>query len=371
MVNSSANVSTRGWRNNLKTGRGHGSLPSFFSDAMVAVTAADIVKTSDGVPLKLKLRQAERSRKLRAFALVVPLFLFILFSFVQPIVAMLQNAIDDPEYIGGELSQTVEALRGWDGQNVPDEAVFAALVNDLKKSQKEKTAARIGKRLNYSQAGIRSKVITTARKVEKLESGPYKDAVIQIDSVWGQVNTWLSIQEAGRRFTPSYLLAVLDRTSPYASNAIRNDPGEFQANSLLLLLLAALAAALVLSVLQPKASAAAPLLLAGALTVALLVAVQQPDVLAKPGVAGIGIAAALGGILARFHPNWRRVSACLLGGAVACLVWFIVLSVSVKVDPQQAIYIMIVTRTFIISLQVTLATLVLGFPVAYLLASLP
>src|SRR5262245_30510764 len=338
---------------------------------MVVVVASNIVKTSDGVPLKLKLQRAERSRKLRALALVVPLFLFILISFVRPIIAMLQNAIDDPEYIGGELSQTVEALRGWDGQNVPDEAVFAALVDDLKKAQKDKSAALIGKRLNYRQAGIRSKVITTARKVEKLESGPYKDAVIQIDPVWVQVNTWHSIQEAGRQFTPSYLLAVLDRTSPYSSNAIRNDSGEFYANTLLLLLLAALAAALFLSLVQPKASAAAPLLLAGVLTVALLVAVQQPDGLAKYGVAGIGVAAALGGILARFHSNWDRVSGYLLGGAVACLVWFIVLSVSVKVDPQQAIYITIIARTFIISLQVTLATLVLGFPVAYLLASLP
>src|SRR5262245_35026842 len=163
---------------------------------MVVATSSDIVRTADGTPLKARLQRVERARKLRAVGLVLPLFLFILISFVRPIVAMLQNAIDDPEYVGGELTQTMSALATWTGQDVPDETVFAALVADLKQAQKDKSAPLIGKRLNYVLSGIRSKIIVTARKADKLEAGPYKEAVIAIDPVWGQTDIWHALQQA-------------------------------------------------------------------------------------------------------------------------------------------------------------------------------
>src|SRR5262245_8018777 len=140
---------------------------------MVATAAADIVRTADGIPLKEKLRQVELSRKLRAFGLVLPLFLFVVVSFGFPIADMLSKSVDDPEYIGGALAQTMDALRNWDGENIPDEPVFAALAVDLKAAQKSKTSALIGKRLNYVISGIRSKIIASARKIEKVETGPF------------------------------------------------------------------------------------------------------------------------------------------------------------------------------------------------------
>src|SRR4030095_2895588 len=148
---------------------------------MTATTAFEHVRSADGVPLRQKLQRVERTRKLRAFGLALPLLLFILVSFVFPIGTMLWNSVHDPEDISLHLPQTMAALASWDGQGVPDEPVFAALVADLKVAQKEKTAALIGKRLNYEISGIRSKVITTARKVEKLDAGPYKETVISLD----------------------------------------------------------------------------------------------------------------------------------------------------------------------------------------------
>ena len=55
----------------------------------------------------------------------------------------------------------------------------------MKEAQKKKQTALIGKRLNYEMSGIRSKVIATGRKIGALEQGPFKDAVIGIDKVWG------------------------------------------------------------------------------------------------------------------------------------------------------------------------------------------
>ncbi len=338
---------------------------------MVATTAADIVRTADGIPLKERLRQVELSRKIRAFGLVLPLFLFIFVSFGFPIVVMLSNAVDDPEYIGDPLMHTMEALRGWDGEGVPDESAFAALAADLKEAQKTKTTALIGKRLNYVLSGIRSKIITTGRKVEKLEAGPFKDALIGIDPVWGERATWQAIQQADYRFTSLYLMTVLDRTWPFASNATRVEDDSVKVNSWLLAILALLAAALIASRASRDWSPAGPYLFAGALSAFFLMVIQQPDAIARYGVAGTGIVAALASVIVRLHPVWRRTSLYLLCSAVLCLAWFVVLSTTVSVDPDQAVYVAIIVRTFWISVLVTLVTLVLGFPVAYLLASLP
>jgi len=338
---------------------------------MVVATAADIVRTADGVPLKEKLRRVEMSRKLRAFGLVLPLFLFVLLSFGFPIVDMLWKAVDDPEYIGDTLGRTMDALRDWKGDAVPDEPVFAALAADLKVAQKTKTTALIGKRLNYVISGIRSKIIASARKVEKVESGPFKDALIGIDPVWGQRETWYAIQQAGHRFTNLYLMTVLDRTWPFATNATRAEDDTLKVNSWLLAILCLLVAALIASRTSRDLSPAGPYLFAGALSVFFLMVIQQSDTLARYGVAGTGVVAALGAIAVRAHPAWRRISIYLLCGAILCLIWFAVLSTTVSVDPDQAVYIAIIVRTFGISILVTVVTLLLGFPVAYLLASLP
>ena len=64
--------------------------------ATVNPTAESIFMV-DGVPLKIKLAQAERMRKIKAFALILPLLLFLLTTFVWPILSMLSRSIDNPE----------------------------------------------------------------------------------------------------------------------------------------------------------------------------------------------------------------------------------------------------------------------------------
>jgi putative spermidine/putrescine transport system permease protein len=176
---------------------------------MVAATAIDIVRTADGIPLKQKLQRVARVQKMRAVALVLPLFLFILVSFVWPIVVMLFNAVSNPE-IAANMPQTIVTLEGWNGVDLPEEAAFAALAADLKAATEKKTIALIGKRLNYEISGIRSKVIATGKKVAALAGGPYKDAIIGMDKVWSEVDTWSTIRRAGGRYTAFYLLKSLD-----------------------------------------------------------------------------------------------------------------------------------------------------------------
>ncbi len=168
-----------------------------------------VMRAADGTPLKVALRRAVFRDKFRAFLLVLPLLLFIIFSFVLPIIEMLRNAVHDPD-VAENLPQTVEMLKGWDGKDLPSETVFAAFVADMKLAQQNRQAALIGKRLNYEISGIRSKVIATARKVGALEQGPFKEQVIAIDKVWGEPETWATIKRSSSAYTPFYILSMLD-----------------------------------------------------------------------------------------------------------------------------------------------------------------
>ena len=174
-----------------------------------AVPNDGVMRAADGTPLKVALARAEWSQKFRAILLVLPLFLFIVVTFVAPIGQMLWNSVHDPD-VAENMPRTVQALKTWDGKDLPSEDVFAAFVTDMQEAQKNKQAALIGKRLNYELSGIRSKVIATARKAGAITEGPYKDKVIALDKIWGETETWATIKRSSSNFTPFYILSMLD-----------------------------------------------------------------------------------------------------------------------------------------------------------------
>jgi len=176
---------------------------------MTSATVDQVPRTADGVPLKLKLQRAERRRKLRAATLVLPLFLFILVAFVFPIGVMLFNAIHD-DTLATLLPQTKIAIANWDGTGLPDETVYAAMVEDMKRGWKERTIAEAGKRINYELPGARSQVLSSARAAAKLTQGPYKPALITINPIWGQRDIWAIIKRGGSDYTTYYLLRSAD-----------------------------------------------------------------------------------------------------------------------------------------------------------------
>ena len=72
------------------------------------------ILSSDGIPLELSLKKAERKNKIKAVALVAPLFLFILIIYVFPIGDMLFRSVDD-RMITKMLPKTFAAMEDWDG----------------------------------------------------------------------------------------------------------------------------------------------------------------------------------------------------------------------------------------------------------------
>ncbi len=164
--------------------------------------------TADGVDLKTSLQRAERRSRWRAFLLVLPLLLFLLIAFVFPILDMLKRSVENPEVIT-LLPKTVAALETWDGESLPDEAVYAALGEDMVVGRKNKEIGKVATRLNYEYSGMRSTIMKTARKAAKLKP-PYKEAIINVDKDWGDVNVWRLIQRESSPYTLSYYLSAID-----------------------------------------------------------------------------------------------------------------------------------------------------------------
>jgi putative spermidine/putrescine transport system permease protein len=167
----------------------------------------------DSASLKAQLRRANRRNRLNAFFLTAPLLVFLLASFIVPIGMMLFRAVDDP-IVGDALPRTVELLADWDRADLPAEATYAALVEDLRALRDGGTdgramIGRLATRLNFEEGGVRSTITGTARSISDMEP-PYKEALIKDDRAWGQRDIWSTIQRLGPSYTTVHFLASLD-----------------------------------------------------------------------------------------------------------------------------------------------------------------
>ena len=126
------------------------------------MTDSELVLAADGTPLKKKLAQALFVSRARAFGLVLPLLLFILASFIIPILSLMVQGVKNDTY-SSSMPATTAIMVEWDGISEPTEAMFAALVTDLVQARAEKTIGRVATRVNREYAGTRSMFTKSAR----------------------------------------------------------------------------------------------------------------------------------------------------------------------------------------------------------------
>jgi len=120
-----------------------------------AATTNQLISAADGTPLKKKLAQAMFRSRVRAAGLVLPLFAFIMASFVIPIFALMWQGIYNDRCETYAPNLTV-VLSEWDGFAEPDEPMFEALVMDLQQARKDKTIGKVATRVNQELPGTRS-----------------------------------------------------------------------------------------------------------------------------------------------------------------------------------------------------------------------
>ncbi len=176
------------------------------------MTAADISQqprlTADGTPLKVSLQRSMRRNKLRAIALVVPPFLFLVLVFIIPIGELLVRSADD-RLINQVLPRTFALYEDWDRETLPGEAMFEAMFLDLTTADKL-LLGRSSTRMNYEKSGWRSLIKKSKRRFKKIEGPPYKEAMIKAEKRWGEIKFWQSLGAMKDPYTLGYYLNAVD-----------------------------------------------------------------------------------------------------------------------------------------------------------------
>lgn len=186
----------------------------------------ELVRTADGVPLKVRLREVERRRHLISLLFVAPLTLFLLAFFVFPIISMSKHAIDNIEFVEA-IPRTQAAVKQWDGNGIPDEPVFATFVEELRDVYNNKDRSIIGKlakRVNYEISATRSLILNTARFAGRQTQGPYKQALIGFDKRWGEPAYWAMLKRNAGVLTEFYFVSSIDRQRSAAGELVKLPP---------------------------------------------------------------------------------------------------------------------------------------------------
>ncbi|WP_424931554.1 ABC transporter permease [Amaricoccus macauensis] len=358
------------------------------------------VLAADGTPLKKSLQRALRAQKLRALALVAPLLIFVLMSFLFPIGDMLFRSVEN-QIVPNTMPQTVRELRGWEGagDELPPESTFDALYYDLFLAAEAKQHTRLGTRLNYEKPGLSSLFRSTGRSLDDVGE-QYQDVFEELDPRWEEAGFWFELMTGGSDAEPdnTELLAARERLEKLTSDDMSGEVGFVPG--------AAISQVLPRTVREYAAFA-------------LFTAIEDEDVVAEeepweavylalgqdmqdptlaPGIsayAGPGsdaLAAALENVdsLPRVEmsatfaeidsdwssaANWETIN--LYSGNYTNGYLLNAVDMKKTVDgpelkpESQRIYLKLFWRTMLMSLAITFLCFLLGYPIAYLLAILP
>ncbi|MBS1208409.1 MAG: polyamine transporter substrate-binding protein [Proteobacteria bacterium] len=181
--------------------------------------------TAPEASLQSRLRRAERMNKLKYGALILPLAIFLMLTFVWPIAALLKRSVDNPEIITA-FPQTSALLRGWNGQALPDDGVFAAFAGEMAQIKGTPVLAAAAKRLNMEVPGFRSLMMRTVRATPLEAGASAREVLIDADPRWGETATWQLLARNASPYTMRYLLASLDHKVNEQGKVVATSPEE-------------------------------------------------------------------------------------------------------------------------------------------------
>ena len=168
-----------------------------------------VVLSSSETQLARQLARAERTKKLKAALLTAPLAIFLLLTFLGPIGALLTKSFVDTD-LADAMPRLTREIKRWDGRDLPDDATFAALIDDVRAARAAGTLAPVATRLNYDISGFRTLLFGTGRQLPEALEAPARETLIGIDAKWGEPETWGAIARAAGPTTTLFLLAAVD-----------------------------------------------------------------------------------------------------------------------------------------------------------------
>ena len=168
---------------------------------------------------------APPAARLRAAALTLPLIAFIGVTFIAPLVSMLTRSVYDPS-VADALPKTVELLSVWDGGQLPPDEVFDAAAGELLAAREARTLGQVATRVNRIQAGLRSVITRTARRLARAETDSWREAMIEAADAWGEPATWRAIRRAGQSYTDQHYLHALDLDRDSSGAVVSQPPSQ-------------------------------------------------------------------------------------------------------------------------------------------------
>ncbi|WP_292879617.1 ABC transporter permease [Nisaea sp.] len=358
------------------------------------------ILASDGTPLKKRLARSLRMQKLRALALIAPLLIFVLVTFIAPIADMLFRSVEN-EIVSNTLPDTVAAVSDWDpkAQELPSEPVYQALYFDLFLAAEAKEHTKLGTRLNYEQVGISSLFRTSGRKLDDIGK-VYEKWLIGLNPAWKSGEFWNELMRGAASAAPDTDLLAEQRArlTALTDDPMQQDigfvPGSEIARILPLTAREYTANALFIAIDKNRdISKRGPW---EAVYTALAVDLGDPEVQrAISGYQGPGsdeLRAAAAAIdtapprdftaaMIKVDKDWAKpenIQAIkIYSGKYTAGYYLNAIDMQKTLDgvserpENQQIYMMLFGRTLFMSLLITFSCILLGYPVAWILANLP
>jgi len=168
----------------------------------------------------------ERRKRWIAFGFVAPLLVFVLVSFVMPILTMLWRSVYHPT-LAELIPQTLEEIRTWDGEGMPDQAVITAFATELHALNAQRQAGKLAEEINRVYSGMSSVIKSSARQISRLSAAQLPEdgarVLLGLHANWNDPFLWRAIERAGRTYTYDNYLTALDLSMNHAGQIEQRD----------------------------------------------------------------------------------------------------------------------------------------------------
>jgi putative spermidine/putrescine transport system permease protein len=183
------------------------------------------VLSADGVPLKRSLAKALRREKLRALMLIAPLLIFVLITFIAPIADMLFRSVEN-NIVEDTIPRTVLELKTWnpDDQDLPPQQLYREFFFDVFLAAEAKQHTRLGSRLNYEKTGISSAFRSTGRRLDDI-GDLYKDPMEDLDKSWDEAAFWYELMSGSGASDSALLEEQRSRVAKLTQDSMSGDIG--------------------------------------------------------------------------------------------------------------------------------------------------
>ncbi len=183
------------------------------------------VMSADGVPLKRSLAKALRREKLRALMLIAPLLIFVLITFIAPIADMLFRSVEN-NIVEDTIPRSVKALNEWnpDEQELPPNQVYREFFFDVFLAAEAKQHTRLGSRLNYEKTGISSAFRSSGRQLDDIGK-KFKDPMEDLDKSWDDAAFWYELMSGSGEANSALLEEQRSRLAKLTEDSMSGDIG--------------------------------------------------------------------------------------------------------------------------------------------------